>query len=94
MKVVINTSWGGFKLPEEVAKKLGCSVWGFYDGFYRNDVSRNDEKLVKALLEYPNIKETTLDIVEIPDNATDWRIEEYDGMENVIAVIDGKIVDL
>ena len=92
MKVVINTSWGGFKLPEEVAKKAGCDCWGWFGN--GEVISRSDEGLVKALSNYPSIKETTLDIVEIPDNATDWRIEEYDGMENVIAVIDGKIVDL
>jgi hypothetical protein len=91
MKVVINTSWGGFKLPEEVAKKLGCSVWGNFEDSYEA-ISRSDERLVEAISNYPY--RTTLDVVEIPDNATDWRIEEYDGMENVIAVIDGKIVDL
>ena len=85
MKVVINKGWGEFRLPEEVAKKLGCSVWGL-------TIPRNDEKLVEAISNYSY--RTTLDIVEIPNNATDWRIEEYDGMENVIAVIDGKIVDL
>lgn len=89
MKVVINTSWGGFKLPEEVAEKLGCDHWGWNGG---EVISRSDERLVEALSNYPY--RTTLEIVEIPENATDWRIEEYDGMENVIAVIDGKIVDL
>ena len=92
MKVVINTSWGGFKIPEEVAEKLGCDRWGYLSNY--EAISRSDERLVEALSNYPNITETALDIVEIPDNATDWRIEEYDGMENVIAVIDGKIVDL
>ena len=27
----------------------------------------------------------------IPDNATDWDIEDYDGNETLIYVVDGKI---
>jgi hypothetical protein len=30
-------------------------------------------------------------VVEIPDNATDWNIEEYDGLETVIYVLNGRI---
>ena len=32
-----------------------------------------------------------LKIVEIPDSATDFYIDEYDGIEEVIYVMDGKI---
>lgn len=30
-------------------------------------------------------------VVEIPDNATDWELDEYDGLESIIYVADGKI---
>ena len=32
-----------------------------------------------------------LKVVEIPDNATDWELDEYDGAESIIYVTDGKI---
>jgi hypothetical protein len=37
---------------------------------------------------------SNLKVVNIPDNATDWRIEEYDGLESIIYVVDGKMYDL
>ena len=30
-------------------------------------------------------------VVEIPDGATDWDIYEYDGLETIIYVLNGKI---
>lgn len=32
-----------------------------------------------------------LQVVEIPDNASDWAIYDYDGMEHVIFVLDGRL---
>lgn len=32
-----------------------------------------------------------IEIVEIPDNATDWRLIDYDGVETLYYVVDGKI---
>ena len=32
-----------------------------------------------------------LKVVEIPDNFTDYEINDYDGVETLIYVIDGKI---
>lgn len=34
---------------------------------------------------------TELGIAEIPDDVTDWTIDEYDGIESVIFVHDGKL---
>jgi len=94
MKVVINVTFGGFKLPQEVAEELGCSVWGSRtkeNGY--TEIERTDPDLIKALEEYSS-PIFPLCIIEIPDNATDWRIDEYDGAESVVAVINGKLVDL
>lgn len=94
MKVVINVNFGGFSLPQEVADKLGCGIYGGRideNGDY-TEIERTDPNLIKALEEYPS-PIFPLCIVEIPENATDWRIDEYDGAENIIAVINGKIVD-
>lgn len=35
--------------------------------------------------------EGRLEVVEIPEEATDWEIDEYDGQESITYVVDGKI---
>ena len=35
-----------------------------------------------------------LKVVEIPDDATDWELKEFDGMEQIIAVVNGKLVHI
>ena len=32
-----------------------------------------------------------LKVVEIPEEATDWEINEYDGLESITYVVDGKL---
>lgn len=94
MKMVINRSYGGFGLSEEAYKFLGLE-WDGYGFKYRYD--RTDEKLiscVKALGDKVNGDYSELKVVRIPDNATDWRLEEYDGFESITAVVDGKLVDI
>lgn len=83
MKYVINTAFGGYKLPEEF-----CEIYGIEDSWDYNDNYRKDERLIKYVEKHPN---GDLEVVEIPDDATDWELTEYDGAESIIAVIDGKI---
>lgn len=33
-------------------------------------------------------------VIEIPEDATDWEIEEYDGKEWVICIVNGKLVEI
>lgn len=92
MKVVVNRAWGCFRVPKEICEALGCDSFGqFYDG--REYIGRDNPDLIECLEEY-GLENTTLEIVDVPDTATDWRISDYDGMETILAVIDGKIVDL
>lgn len=35
-----------------------------------------------------------LEVVSIPNEVTDYEINEYDGMESIICVIDGKLYHL
>ena len=88
MKVVINTCYGGFSLPDEFCNKYGLSQ---YSG-----IDRTDPRLVAFVEEHAeqcqHFNYASLQVVEIPDEATDWQINEYDGSESIIAVIDGKIV--
>lgn len=89
MKIVLNRCYGGFGLKRQYIKALGYE----YDG----DVPRTDSGLIE-LIERLGPTEVSdvfadLEIVEIPDSASDWRIEEYDGAERVLYVLDGRICE-
>ena len=81
MKIVINGDFGGFGFG--VAEE-------FEDFVYEHCDNRTNEELVKFVEENPD-KCGDLQVAEIPDNATDWDIDDYDGNEQVIYVLDGKI---
>lgn len=83
MKIVINGDWGGFSLTKKVARILGVET---YDD---SDAVRTNPVLIKMLEEGRKIN--SLEVVEIPDNATDYMIREYDGNESIIYVVDGKL---
>lgn len=85
MKIVINTCFGGFEIADEWRAKnckKGCG-----------GDCRECAKLIQAIeaKEQVNDSYSELDVVEFPDDATDWEIEEYDGLENVLYVQGGKI---
>lgn len=88
MKLVINTCYGGFDVPDECLKDFGVSCsW---------HIERNDPKLVslaeRLIAEGKNSFDfSRLVVVDIPDEATDYMINEHDGMESVIYVLDGKL---
>lgn len=83
MKYVINKAWGGFHLPTEYCDLCEC---GRYD---YGEEERTDPTLIKIVEE--GCDNPDLMVVEIPDNATDWELQEYDGWESIICVVDGKI---
>ena len=81
MKIVVNADFGGF----------GYGVSKEYEGCvfaYEND--RANPELVAFVENHPDDC-GDLAIMTIPDNATDWDIEDYDGNETLIYVVDGKI---
>jgi len=88
MKIVTNACFGGFSVSDFVVEKLGLE--DEYD-----DVSRTDPRLIALIEEFGSeacsgdCAELVID--EIPDSATDWEIDEYDGAESIIYVVDGKI---
>ena len=87
MKIVINKCYGGFGISDEYEEKLGVDSWDM-------QTLRTDERLINAVEEDPEgVSDTyaALRVVEIPDEATDYYIDEYDGMESVIYVVDGKL---
>ena len=81
MKIVVNADFGGF----------GYGVSKEYEGCvfaYEND--RANPELVAFVENHPEDC-GDLAIMTIPDNATDWDIQDYDGNENLIYVVNGKI---
>lgn len=81
MKIVVNANFGGY----------GCDVSEQYEDLvdrYEND--RTNPELVTFVENHPNDC-GDLAVMTIPDNATDWDIEDYDGNETLIYVVDGKI---
>lgn len=83
MKVVVSKSWSGFKIPFAMGNKY-CRM--------TDREIRTDEILINYVEESQRIGTPTgLTVDEFPDNASDWFIDEYDGMEWVVFTLDGII---
>ena len=85
MKIVINKAYGGFAVPNEVIDILGCDRYPLDDEAIK---VRTSEALINWVKVNPD---SPLSIVDLPDEITDFEIDEYDGWENIIAVIGGKL---
>lgn len=92
MKIVINRCFGGFSLSKKV---LALLPFFFSDGIADDSKEfRSSPALVELIEKYgenANGSMAKLKIVEIPTEATDFEISNYDGMEHVIFVLDGQI---
>lgn len=82
MKIVINKAYGGFTFPAEYLEP--DDEWVFVQ-----DDLRLDSELIELVEK--GCSNPDLAVVEIPDEATDWELEEYDGWESIIYVMDGKL---
>lgn len=87
MKFVLNKCFGGASLSDWAVKQLNL------DSPYGADY---DSPEVIDLIECYGSEKVSgeyalLKIIEIPDIATDWEVEDYDGFESVTYVVDGKI---
>ena len=81
MKIVINGDFGGY----------GCDVAEEFEELVeRYEDNRTAPELVEVVENHPE-ECGDLTVVEIPDTATDYYINEYDGFESVLFVVDGKI---
>lgn len=91
MTFILNKCYGGWGLSGFACEKLGLT-----DEY---DYNREDELMVDALAsliaEFGSQKCSgsfaKLAVVSIPDNVTDWEIDEYDGIESITYVVDGKL---
>lgn len=89
MKIVIYKSFGGFHYPEKFCERYSLDRYDWMD-YADDDEYRFHDILIDWVEKNPQDSEG-LRVVNIPDNATDWQIHEYDGLESIIYVIDGKI---
>lgn len=87
MKIIINRRYGGFSISHEAAKEIGV---GWVTG---TDLRVNPE-LIKLIEDGKDCNGfcAKLKVVEIPSDATDYEIDDYDGMESIICVVNGKLV--
>ena len=89
MKFVLNKCYGGFGLSKEACDILHCDSYDYsaYD-------KRSDDKLIEVVEELganASDKFARLRVVDIPDETTDYIIDDYDGVERVTFVVDGRI---
>ena len=89
MKIVVNKCYGGFSISEQAAHGLGITKEGFYT------IRRDNPTLIEAIerfgSEYASGYLAQLEVVDLPDNMTDFMIDEYDGFERVYYVVNGII---
>jgi len=85
MKLVINTSFGGFCLPDEFCDLHGLERW--------DSVDRDQPELVSYVEARGQVQTLygELEVVEIPKEATDWELDNYDGQESITYVLNGKL---
>ena len=105
MKIVINECFGWFSIAYNPDIFKALNIDNEYEDVSRTDpvlidlvekeMDANPRKTGFPL--FNEYKKTVsglcarLKVVEIPDEATDWEIDEYDGSESIICVVDGKI---
>lgn len=86
MKIVVNRCFGGFRLCNIAEDILATNSF---------EISRTDANLIKLIeekgAELVQEKYSKLEIVEIPDDITDWELNDYDGYESIIYVMNGRI---
>jgi hypothetical protein len=76
----------GFGVRKNVDKKLEL------DNMYEDEIRTNPELI--AMIETGedvNGYCAELEVIEISYNATDYYLKEYDGMESIIYILDGKL---
>lgn len=88
MKIILNCTYGGFMVTQEIADMFHTHVY---------DTSLRENKELINLIE--NGKQdvngfvSKLEVFEIPDEVTDYIVTDYDGVESIIYVKNGKLYD-
>lgn len=102
MKIVLNKDYGGFSISDTACEFLGLPLTHKHYSSslvsncnYYFDDDRSNPQLIECVEKLGSLASgafAALEIVEIPDETTDYYINDYDGLETVFYVIDGKIL--
>lgn len=92
LKFIVNRCYGGFNINSHTFDRLGLDE----DEYYGANELRYNKDLIAMIENGDNVNKFTsyLKVVELPKETTDYVITDYDGMETVIYVVDGKIHQL
>ena len=88
MKIAINVCYGGFGIPRRIREQLPPD----FNNFDR--IHRTNDKLISLIENEGGVVKNNFSeviITDIPDEATDWMINDHDGVESIIYVLDGKL---
>lgn len=89
MTFILNKCYGGWSISDFAMEQLGL------DSNYPDMDEVDEKKLAELINTYGSEKcsghSAKLKVVEIPDNTTDWDIEDYDGVERIVYVVNGKL---
>lgn len=91
MTFILNKCYGGFGISEFALNQLGVDHIFTFDNTDVELVNKLAALINKYGSEACSCSFSKLRVVEIPDCATDYEIDEYDGYETIIYVVDGKI---
>ena len=92
MKIIINKDFGGCVINSVAAKAAGLGDTEIHNP----DMEiRTSPALIDLIGQWGadavGGRFSALEVIDLPDNLTDYEISEYDGFESVIYVVDGKI---
>ena len=97
MKILRNRKYGGYSISENVLDKVGIDRedigWPRYSDIMFGYSDRDNPKLIDFFEHRPEYL-GDLEVVEVPDEATDYRIFDYDGAETVFYVVNGHIFEI
>ena len=88
MKMVLNRCYGGFTISDACAEKIGL------DKYDTSDAARTNPAVIKEVerdYKFASGFCSCLRTVTIPDEVTDYEVDEYDGYESITYVLDGKL---
>ena len=91
MEILINRCYGGFGVSDFGLAKLREN--NIMDDVYGYAIRTNSE-FIKLFGRYGDKlfdEDSDVELEILPDDITDYDIQEYDGYETVIYVLDGKI---
>ena len=91
MVFVLNKCFGGFSVSDFAVERLGIPDKYSFNNYDPLQV----DALASLITEYGSEKcsgrSAKLKVVEIPDTCTDYEINDYDGVETITYVVDGKL---